>query len=396
MAEKMDPERSELSERLKKEFNEHLQNITEKNKDYKYGDVLTSENVDEKIKEIPAFMNEAPTQEEIDASPALAALQALRYEETDPQECALAHKEDGNHLFKHKRYDKAILAYTEGLKQKFEDQDLRVILHTNRAAANFHLGNHRSSLNDAKEALKLNDKHMKAVLRAAMCCFELKLFNECVQWCDNGLQNESENKKLLDLRQQALNEKKVQERDSRRREVIEKKLLEKQKKLAAAIKSSAANIETIEGIMKNSDMDLSIVEKLNQVAENHPQGSKTYLDDANQLHWAVYFLYPEFNQSDFIEDFCENDRFENHLDVMFDESSLPDWDTQKHYSKNSLKIYFECEESKSFVNVTSSQTLKDVLRGKRFVIRRGAPSFIILSTKSKFFDDFSKSMKLES
>ena len=253
-------------------------------------------------------MNEAPTQEEIDASPALAALQALRYEETDPQECALAHKEDGNHHFKHKRYDKAILAYTEGLKQKFEDMDLRVILYTNRAAANFHLGNHRTSLNDAKDALKLNEKHMKAVLRAAMCYFELKLFNECVKWCDNGLQNELENKKLLSLRQQALNEKKVQERDGRKREMKQKKLLEKQKRLAAAIKSNAANVETTDGIIKSTDMDLSIVEKLNQVAENHPQGSKIYLDDANQLHWPVYFLYPEFNQSDFIEDFCENDR----------------------------------------------------------------------------------------
>ena len=33
---------------------------------------------------MPAFINETPTQEEIDASPALAALQALKYEETDP------------------------------------------------------------------------------------------------------------------------------------------------------------------------------------------------------------------------------------------------------------------------------------------------------------------------
>ena len=30
-----------------------------------------------------------------------------------------------------------------------------------------------------------------------------------------------------------------------------------------------------------------------------------------------------------------------------------------------FQIYFECEERKSFVNVMSSQTLKDVLRDKR-------------------------------
>ena len=43
----MDPKKSELSDRLKKEFNEHLQNVMEKNKDYEYGDVLTSENFEE-------------------------------------------------------------------------------------------------------------------------------------------------------------------------------------------------------------------------------------------------------------------------------------------------------------------------------------------------------------
>lgn len=52
----------------------------------------------------------------------------------------MAHKEDGNHHFKLKEYHKAIAAYSEGLKQKFEDADLRVILFTNRAVANFYLG----------------------------------------------------------------------------------------------------------------------------------------------------------------------------------------------------------------------------------------------------------------
>ena len=33
---------------------------------------------------IPAFINDAPTQEDIDASPALQALQALKYEDEDP------------------------------------------------------------------------------------------------------------------------------------------------------------------------------------------------------------------------------------------------------------------------------------------------------------------------
>ena len=54
--------------------------------------------------------------------------------------CALAHKDDGNYHFQKKDYRSAIKAYTEGLKQKHEDESLKAILLTNRAAANFHLG----------------------------------------------------------------------------------------------------------------------------------------------------------------------------------------------------------------------------------------------------------------
>lgn len=36
------------------------------------------------MKQIPAFTNKAPTQEDIDASPALQALQSLKYEDEDP------------------------------------------------------------------------------------------------------------------------------------------------------------------------------------------------------------------------------------------------------------------------------------------------------------------------
>ena len=39
----------------------------------------------QEITKIPAFLDRPPTQEEIDASPALSALQALKYEETDPR-----------------------------------------------------------------------------------------------------------------------------------------------------------------------------------------------------------------------------------------------------------------------------------------------------------------------
>ena len=52
----------------------------------------------------------------------------------------------------------------------------------------------------------------------------------------------------------------------------------------------------------------AILEKLKSQSMNQPQEDKIYLDDENLLHWPVYFLYPEYNQSDFIEDYCESNR----------------------------------------------------------------------------------------
>ena len=35
---------------------------------------------------------------------------------------------------------------------------------------------------------------------------------------------------------------------------------------------------------------------------------KVHMDAAGVLHWPVMFVYPEFNETDFISSFCENDR----------------------------------------------------------------------------------------
>ncbi len=57
-------------------------------------------------------------------------------------ENAESFKDDGNHNFKFKKYRWAIDNYTAGIKQMSADKELNAILYTNRAAANFRIGNH--------------------------------------------------------------------------------------------------------------------------------------------------------------------------------------------------------------------------------------------------------------
>merc|ERR1719422_2788758 len=109
-------------------------------------------------------------------SPMMQGLQDLKYsaDENTPEELAKNYKEDGNFNFKCKKYRFAVASYTEGLRARCEDRELNCQLLTNRAAAQFHIGNYRSSL------------------------------LECRAWCDTGLELEPGHAELLQLRQDAV------------------------------------------------------------------------------------------------------------------------------------------------------------------------------------------------
>jgi hypothetical protein len=61
---------------------------------------------------------------------------------------------------------------------------------------------------DCEAALKLQPKYLKAIRRAAKCCFNMKRFDECVAWCYRGLEeSDGKDKELLELRNKAAAEK---------------------------------------------------------------------------------------------------------------------------------------------------------------------------------------------
>merc|ERR1711981_199281 len=134
------------------------------------------ENIDDNLKSHPFFMKPGhiPTQEEIDASPELLAMQALKYDTDDPYEEATNYKEDGNEHFKRKLYKKAIKAYSAGLclrcnrkpldeTSRWTVQDLEDLIEPsllnaqlacNRAVCNFYLRNYRSCVKDCAISVK--------------------------------------------------------------------------------------------------------------------------------------------------------------------------------------------------------------------------------------------------
>ncbi|KAM3915765.1 tetratricopeptide repeat protein 4 [Leptodactylus fuscus] len=385
----MDPKQPEESDEVMDQF-------MEKFRTQKYKDAFNEENWEEEFEKIPMFMKKAPEDIDPEKAPELACLQAMLFDnDRSPEEQATSYKEEGNEYFKEKNYKKAITAYTEGLKKSCKDAELNAVLYTNRAAAQFYLGNFRSSLNDAIAARKQKPDHLKAIIRGALCYMEIKNYSEAVKWCDEGLQISPTEKKLLETRTKADKLHRAAERDARKLRQIEKKKQAEKESLLRAIKDRG--IKLLEPSEKKEDDDEE--EETSGALHNgisaseNVTGAQVFLDENGLLHWPVLFLYPEHSQTDFISAFHEDSRFIDHLNEMFSQD-LPPWDTDSKYLAPNLEIFFEDEKSQSFYQVNPDSTLLQVLQHGRFSVKAGTPSFLILVKQSPFCKKYFSDKKL--
>ncbi|XP_059197415.1 tetratricopeptide repeat protein 4 [Centropristis striata] len=358
---------------------------------------------EEEFDKIPMFMKKAPDVIDPKVHPELACIQAMVHDEDrTPEEQAKSLKDEGNEFFKEKNYEKALVCYTAGLRKKCGDQDLDTVLLTNRAAAHFHLRNMRSALNDAAAAKKIKPDHLKALIRGAQSCIELRIFAEAIQWCDEGLKAHPTDKKLQELRAAADKHKRAADRDARKAKIKEKKLQGEKEALLAAIKDRGIKLlqsaKPHQCVSESEDEDKGSSAGISQLSldglgSQEATGAQVFLDEQGSLHWPVLFLYPEHQQTDFISAFCENSCFIDHLAVMFGEE-LPPWDADRKYHPQNLQLYFEDAEKETFYQVNAETSLLKVLQHKRFFVKAGSPSFIVLVKGSSFWKQFLKGKKI--
>ncbi|XP_077981361.1 tetratricopeptide repeat protein 4-like [Glandiceps talaboti] len=386
-------EAQELAKRLDEDLDDYVANLPKK----KYEDGFTEENWEEEIEKVPALMTRMPTEEEIATNPALQALQAIKFDDdAPPGEKAESHKDEGNYFFKKKQYRKAVIAYTEGIKLKFDDVKLKAILFTNRAAAQYHLGNYRSSLNDVIETKKIKPDHLKALVRGAECCMHLSLYADAMNWCDLGLQISPTEKKLLDIRAKADKEKRAAERDKRKQKAKEKKEKARSDALLAAIKEKKIQLAPLEKNEDNSDDENQTrdILSMSMLESTTPAGHKVYMDDNGLLHWPVMFMYPEYGQTDIIADFNEHAQFIDHLNVMFGGDQMVSWDEERKYKPGRVEIYFEEMDKQILHKVPLDATLASILSNSRYVVVAGTPHFIVLVANSSFQQEYLKKYSL--
>ncbi|CAH2311218.1 tetratricopeptide repeat 4 isoform X2 [Pelobates cultripes] len=325
------------------------------------------------------FMKNAPSEINPEKTPELACLQSILFDsDRSPEEQAKSYKDEGNEYFKEKDYKKAINSYTEGLKKKCKDPELNAILYTNRAAAQFYLGNNRSALTDAIAARKLKPDHLKALIRGALCYIEIKNYPEALNWCEEGLKINPTEKKLLETRTKADKLQRAAERDARKMQHAEKKKQSQKESLFAALRDRGIQLyKQNPGEEERSELSHD------GISSENAMGAEVFLDENGSLNWPVLFFYPEHTQTDFISAFHEGTRFIDHLNEMFNED-LPPWDTERKYQAQNLVVYFEDEESESFYQVDPEKTLLEALQHKRFRVKAGMPSFLIFVKDSAF------------
>ncbi|KAL5996823.1 hypothetical protein ACLOJK_007745 [Asimina triloba] len=207
------------------------------------------------------------------------------------ESAAIELKEKGNEYVKmgKKHYADAIDCYTRAINQKILNDAQTSILFSNRAHVNLLLGNHRRSLVDAEEAIKLCSTNIKAFYRAAKAAFSLNLLPEAASFCQRGLELSPSNEELKKLTKQI---------DLRRSEIEARE---------AEVSKAISTMKDLASAIENRCL------KLGKAVYQELTGlRKPMLDKDKILHWPVLLLYAEVMSSDFIEDFCETDMVAPH------------------------------------------------------------------------------------
>ncbi len=393
-----DEERAKLIKKLDDEMAEYLDTMESKAQTGPgYQEGWSEDNWEKEMESHPFFASNQALLEDAakgQLSPLMEGLQLLKYspDENSKEDLAKNYKEDGNFQFKLKKYRLAIAAYTEGIRCKGEDNLVNVQLITNRAASQFHLGNFRSSFNDSMLAVKLKPDHFKALKRGALCCFELKRYSDCVTWCDKALKVETEDKDLIQLKDKAKSELKEAERNSRREAARKKKKLKDHIKLVKTLQDRKVQLQdlNLEKInVDNEDHLEAVFEKLTPIL---PAATKKRVHlNENTIIWPVLFMYPEYGETDLIEEFEESGQtFEDHIQAMFGHGiERPNWDISNKYHPERLKVYFEDRvtnpDKVALVALPDNNcTLSEALSDPRYQVVNGLPTFIVLVDKSHY------------
>lgn len=284
---------------------------------------------------------------------ALGALSHVLYDDETPEEISEDLRDEGNVLFKQntkESFKRAIAKYTAAIDTKCNIPHVNCAAYTNRAAAQFKLKNYGKALSDAEKAIEYDSKNLKARFRAVQSAVALKKFDKAISHCEAATRAESGCKPedLRWFRGQRRTAEKQLETDimvEQNRALSSKKLKEDGMNLIAALAA------------RNVTMGYPLFAQQRRYSRVDP----TFDRDSDVMFWPVLLVYPDLTlsdareQSDYVEEVCEDARICDVLDVVFPEDgTAPRWDVTGIYSSNRscLRAFYRVQWTKPLNDAT--------------------------------------------
>ena len=284
--------------------------------------------------------------------------------------------------------------------------------YANRSLVQLQLHNYRSALEDAREAVKLDRNSSKAWWRGATALRRIGKLAMAAEWVASGLGcrhiGRGEKEALLRLgreveEEQRKEKEKEREREERqRKEQVEQEakrreeaketdkvvaaLKERGLKLGAPLFSTNEQKEDDDSNTTSSTPSLPTISPL--ASSSSPYGGRIQLLDDGSLSFPLLFLYPQHQQSDYIQSHHELEPLSTALALLFlPTAPSPPWDTHGLYRTDELQVWLEWEAVDGSgggggrVRVDAALNLLSVLsmpvlRKKQYRIP-GVPTFVV-------------------
>lgn len=310
-----------------------------------------NKSTDEVLKELnrmPFFMTKLDdTDGDGGENTELEALKALAYE-GEPHEIAGNFKNQGNDLYKAKRFKDARALYNKGIEIECDDDSINESLFSNRAACELEIGNYRQCLNDCKTALHYNPMNLKCFYRMGKAFLAIGKLQEAQEAVGFGLQIDESNKSLGNL----LKDIRTKEEALKAQEA--KKLKEQQAREGMQIiLDNAMKLRKIINVRSNEPPD--IVRDAKVTLEDP-------IDCESQLIFPALILYPTTDEFDFVAQVSELTTVQELVSLIMERPQewfqLPG---HEDFSAKSLVAYMETEAG-GLVKVGKKMVFHDILK----------------------------------
>lgn len=264
---------------------------------------------------------------------------------------------------------------------------------------NLEMGNYARTIDDCILAIESNPANLKAYFRAARASAWLDKFEQGLDYIAKALAVEPNNAGIIKEKSEI---ELMRSRHNARVEAARARLRKIELERDSVMKQKGAWVKML--LERNVAIGPYLFHTMGDYLQN---GAKPYLEEkTKEMHWPVLFLYDEYRQLDFIQDFAENDTLGAHLQVMFPGGDeFCEWDQDRKYVHSNIEVYFVVNQSPAFlkkesqakviaprprkIKVNHNTPLKKVLEHAEYVVP-GYPVFYIVVTGSKYKEAFLK------